>query len=237
MSFDAICSQQVKSGGYGAEYGRSLGGVISLATKRGTNKWKSGVSVIWAPDALRSDGKDVASRDPEAPGYVVFSSARKDSALEYNVYSGGPIIKDTLFFFGALTGNRDETDTFGRNSSTNFKAGKPNGIIKIDFTPNESHRLEFTGISNKKETEIIDYIRPVGATNYQTSHSGAAGKSIQTSGGDVLIGKYTGYVTDNLTVSALVGSVNDKVTKTTGARMANLDCPVVLDEGLNEVGR
>ena len=43
-------------------------------------------------------------------------------------------------------------------------------------------------------------------------------------------------MTDNLTVSALVGSVNDKVTKTTGARMANLDCPVVLDEGLNEVG-
>lgn len=236
LPFDAIGSQQVKSGGYGAEYGRSLGGVISLATKRGTNKWKSGASVIWAPDALRSDGKDVASRDPEAPGYVVFSSARKDSALEYNVYSGGPIIKDTLFFFGALTGNRDETDTFGRNSSTTFKAGKPNGIIKIDFTPNESHRLEFTGISNKKETEITDYIRPVGAPNYQTSHSGAAGKSIQTSGGDVLIGKYTGYLTDNLTVSALVGSVNDKVAKTTGARMANLDCPVVLDEGLNEVG-
>lgn len=237
LPFDAIGSQQVKSGGYGAEYGRSLGGVISLATKRGTNKWKSGASLIWAPDALRSTAKDVKSLDPEsAGGYVVFGSARKDSAIEYNVYSGGPIIKDTLFFFGALTGNRDETDTFARGQSTNFKAGKPNGIIKIDFTPNDSNRLEFTAISNKKETEITDYIRPAGSPIYQTSHVGAGAKSTQVSGGDVLIGKYTGYLTDNLTISALVGSVNDKVTKTTGARQANQDCPVVLDNDFNEIG-
>ncbi len=235
LPFDAIGSQQVKSGGYGAEYGRSLGGVISLATKRGTNKWKSGASVIWAPNALRSTGKDLYSKDTEAPGYLVFRSARKDSALEYNVYSGGPLIKDTLFFFGALTGNRDETDSFGRTSSTNFKAGKPNGIIKLDFTPNENHRLEFTGISNKKETEITDYIRTSGP-QYQTSHVGVGGRSTSVSGGDVMIGKYTGYLTDNLTISALVGRVNDKVTKITGARKANLDCPVVLDEALNEIG-
>ena len=45
MPFDAIAEQQVKTGGYGAEYGRSLGGVISLVTKRGTNEWKGGASV------------------------------------------------------------------------------------------------------------------------------------------------------------------------------------------------
>ncbi|WP_288378714.1 carboxypeptidase-like regulatory domain-containing protein [uncultured Massilia sp.] len=32
LPFEAIGAQQVKSGGYGAEYGRSLGGVISLVT-------------------------------------------------------------------------------------------------------------------------------------------------------------------------------------------------------------
>lgn len=237
LPFDAIGSQQVKSGGYGAEYGRSLGGIISLVTKRGTNKWKSGASVIWAPDALRSTAKDLKSLDPETEGgYLIFRSPRKDSALEYNVFGGGPLIKDTLFFFGALTGNRDETDTFARGQSTYFKAGKPNGIIKLDFTPNDSHRLELTAISNKKETEITDYIRPATAPIYQTSHVGAGAKSMQTSGGDVLIGKYTGYLTDNLTVSALVGSVNDKVTKTTGARQANQDCPVVFDNSFNALG-
>ncbi len=34
LPFEAIGAQQVKSGGYGAEYGRSLGGVISIVTKR-----------------------------------------------------------------------------------------------------------------------------------------------------------------------------------------------------------
>jgi hypothetical protein len=45
LPFDAIGEQQIKTGGYGVEYGRSLGGVISLSTKRGTNEWKGGTSV------------------------------------------------------------------------------------------------------------------------------------------------------------------------------------------------
>lgn len=49
LPFDAIGAQQVKSGGYGAEFGRSLGGVVSLVTKRGTNTWKGGASVYWEP--------------------------------------------------------------------------------------------------------------------------------------------------------------------------------------------
>ena len=57
LPFESISEQQVKTGGYGAEYGRSLGGVINIVTKRGTNEWKGGGSVYWAPDQLRSNGQ------------------------------------------------------------------------------------------------------------------------------------------------------------------------------------
>ncbi|UXI68615.1 TonB-dependent receptor [Tahibacter amnicola] len=40
LPFEAIGEQQVKTGGYGAEFGRSLGGVINIVTKRGTNEFK-----------------------------------------------------------------------------------------------------------------------------------------------------------------------------------------------------
>ena len=37
IPFEAIAEQQVKTGGYGAEFGRSTGGVVNLITRRGTN--------------------------------------------------------------------------------------------------------------------------------------------------------------------------------------------------------
>lgn len=35
---DAIAQSQVKSGGYGVEYGRSIGGIVNIVTKSGTNE-------------------------------------------------------------------------------------------------------------------------------------------------------------------------------------------------------
>jgi hypothetical protein len=236
LPFDAIGAEQVKTGGYGAEFGRSLGGVVSLVTKRGTNEWKGGASLYYEPQALRSKGKDVTDLD-YADRYTVFNRARKQTDLSYNVYGGGPLIKDKLFIFALAEGRRDTTDTFAESSSTYTKSVKPNGMVKVDFTPNESHRFELTAISNQKQDEITDYkLNPKTDPLNVTSHQGVMSRSTETSGGEVYIGKYTGYLTDALTVSALVGAVNDNVLKTTGARTANQDCPVVLETNLNEIG-
>src|SRR5690606_34169903 len=72
VPFQAIAQQQVRTGGYGAELGRSLGGVISLLTKSGSNEWHFGGSVEWNPDWGREPGKDVKTRNTEAgdPLYV-----------------------------------------------------------------------------------------------------------------------------------------------------------------------
>jgi hypothetical protein len=212
--------------------------VISIVTKRGTNIWKGGASVYYAPESLQASGKDVASLDPDAvthsgkPGQSVYRKLNKDTDLSANVYMGGPIIKDKLFFFGVVEGRHDTIDRFGRATSRTEKSTHPNGMIKLDFTPNDSHRLEFTGITNKVKTDIVDYNVPVlddgTGDEYVTGHVGVPGVSQVTSGGHTLIAKYTGYVTDNLTLSVLAGSVEDKVAKTTGARQAGQDCPAVL---------
>lgn len=236
LPFDAIGAEQVKSGGYGAEFGRSLGGVISMVTKRGTNTWKGGGAIYWAPSQLKSEGKNVASLDPDAAGtYTVFETANKSRELNGNVYVGGPIIKDRLFFFGLLEGRADTTDTFGQDRSIHSKSRHPNGMVKIDFTPNDMHRFEFTGITNKVEKDVLDYWH-LGTDQYATSHLGTPEKSTITSGGHTLIGKYTGYLTDDLTVSVLGGKVKDMVAKTTGARVASLSCPTVYDVDLTQLG-
>lgn len=237
LPFDAIGAEQIKTGGYGAEFGRSLGGVVSLVTKRGTNEWKGGASVYYEPQSLRSKGKNVRDLDPEHPdSYTVFRAPREQTDLSYNVYVGGPLVKDKLFIFALAEGRRDTFDTFSETSSLHSRSNQPNGLVKIDFTPSEMHRIELTAISNKTNQEIDDYNVPTTGPRNATYHVGKGARSTQTAGGEVYIGKYTGYLTDALTVSALVGAVNDQVLKTTGARTANQTCPVVLDVNLDEIG-
>src|SRR3546814_118279 len=103
LPFQAIAQQQVKTGGYGAEYGRSLGGVVSLLTKSGSNEWHFGGSLEWAPDWGREPGKDVKTRDTSSsnPLYVYRSDNESDSMV-YSAYASGPIVKDRLFFFAMV---------------------------------------------------------------------------------------------------------------------------------------
>ncbi len=234
VPFDAIAQQQFKTGGYGAEYGRSLGGVVSLVTKRGTNEWKGGASVYWQPKSLRSKGKDVADKDPDRAGLpYVFNSADREERRAYVAYVGGPIIKDRLFVFASVEAPDDTRDTYDQSSSTRRRSTQPNGLLKLDWAITDNHTLEFTGITAKKKFKYTDFDS---ATPYATSHTGAGRDSEGDSGGNVYIGKYTGYITDNLAVSALIGKVNDKRLKLTGARTLGEDCPVVLDVDLSEIG-
>ncbi len=72
IPFEAIAEQQMKTGGYGAEFGRSLGGVVNQTTKRGTNEFQTGSNVYWTPGSMRAKTKNAnysnpPSRCPSAP--------------------------------------------------------------------------------------------------------------------------------------------------------------------------
>ena len=98
VAYEGVAEQQVKTGGYGAEFGRSLGGVISVTTKRGTNEWTGGVnlkhnnSALGAKSIYTKRNETTAEWETyERPG------GRTDTSL--NTWVGGPIIKDKLFIF------------------------------------------------------------------------------------------------------------------------------------------
>ncbi|MCE4539161.1 TonB-dependent receptor [Pelomonas sp. P7] len=234
LPFDAVEQQQIKNGGYGAEYGRSLGGVVSVLTKRGGNEWKAGAAVYYAPDSFRTRDHNVADLDPEHPNsYTVFRNAWRKTDLSYTVYGGGPIIKDKLFVFALAEGRHDTEDRFRESTSTYQLENKPKGLLKLDWAITDNHSLEYTGITNKKKTTLTDYAN---AASYSTTHDGAGANSVQTEGADVNILKYTGSLTQDLTVSAMVGRVRNQQLTTTGARLAGQDCPVVLDTDTSEIG-
>ncbi|HEY1090916.1 MAG TPA: TonB-dependent receptor plug domain-containing protein [Burkholderiaceae bacterium] len=237
LPFDAISDLQIKSGGYGAEYGRSLGGVVNMVSKRGTNQWKVGGSVYWEPKGLRSHGTDVAQKETDVlaqtPNALFrFNSADRRESINYTLYAGGPIIQDKLFIFASVEGRSVTIDEFGASQSTTRKNTRPNGMLKVDFTPTDMHRIELTAIDTKSKIDYTDYNES--PTSYSSSHDGPGVASVRKAGGEVAIAKYTGYLTDNLTVSALWGKVTDYSPVFTGARLGGADCPTVYNVGATQ---
>lgn len=242
LAFDSIAQQQVLTGGYGAEYGRSTGGVVSIVTKRGTNEWKGGVYSIWTPSSLRAKYKDVYYPDTghwsEANHYPAYNTTpqswtdgklydlnRKNTSetFTYGIYVGGPIIKDRLFIYA----NAERSETNSESSRINgnltgktaagasaisasnraqawgdYKYTYPRWTTKLDWNITDNHILELTGIQDNSKTEANYY-----GFNYDTlKHDNNLYASSTTETKTRLyIGKYTGYLTDNLNISALYG--------------------------------
>ena len=222
LPFDAIGQEQVKTGGYGAEFGRSLGGVINIVTKRGSNEWHSGGSLYWEPDSMRNQQPNV--RNPNGVDYVAFNKANGEDKFTLDGYVSGPIIKDRLFIFALVEGQTDKTDTFKKDSSTHSETTTPHGLVKLDWNITDHHLLEFTGFTNKDNNDVRSYAD----SPYSTRHDTFVYPYTEHRGGDLYVGKYTGYLTDALTLSAQYGEMtlnnfNDP------RNPPGTDCPRVLD--------
>lgn len=229
VPFEAISEQQVKTGGYGAEFGRSLGGVINLVTKRGTNDWKFGGNVFWRPESLNTIGR--FAYDPERDGSFTVEESGEVSSLRYNAYAGGPIVQDRLFMFALLQGTKDEQNTRYEGGGDVYETSTPQGLLKIDWNLGDNHVVELTAFRDKSETDGRVYQRPAGDQGIGASGS-LTGTSFMERGGDNYIGRWTGYLTDSFTLSALYGV--GKYSR--GSSDSNsADCPIIRDFRLDAV--
>ncbi len=106
VTSDFLDEVQVKTGGFEAEFGQALGGVLNAIVKSGTNEQKGTLAFYSTIGALEGSRQFVRT---ELGSVNVSEENIYDFAFSY----GGPFIKDKLFYFVAL--NPVETQT-------NFKA-------------------------------------------------------------------------------------------------------------------
>ena len=95
---DAIEEFRVETNSYSAEYGRSNGGVIQVATRRGGDQYHGTLFEFLRNEALNARN--------------LFSSAGPKPVFQRDQYGfvlGGPIRKDRMFFFVAWQGTRLRT--------------------------------------------------------------------------------------------------------------------------------
>jgi hypothetical protein len=244
VPFEAIAEQQIKTGGYGAEFGRSLGGVVNQITKRGTNEFHAGANVFWSPESLREDVKNTYYSNPLVAD--TFGELRQDNSQDSqwdavaSAWASGALIKDRLFAYGLVSFRRQENDTWGSvvaNTNTSAQADTPAWLLKLDYNITDSHLLEFTAFSDKQKTDTDVYRNTVGSLD----RLNLIGTNHQEQGGDNYILKYTGYLTDTFTLSALAGrgefSRGQHLTTASGVDVrygGNLNvpasgCPVITD--------
>jgi len=96
-SVDALQEFKLQTSTYSAEFGRSLGGVVNLQLKSGTNDYHGSVFAFNRNDSF------------DANNWFNNRAGRKKADLSQNQFGatfGGPIIKDKTFFFADYQGLR-----------------------------------------------------------------------------------------------------------------------------------
>ena len=218
LPYGAIAQQETYTGGYSAKFGRSAGGVINQIGKSGSNEFTFGGKVTLTPKSLRSDPEDIYYPNLSLPtGYTYESdtlpgtlfkreSGDKRWAQSYSVYAGGPLIKDRLFGFLALsqsTTKRVINPENGVAYSVHSEVKDPKVYAKLNWNITDNHLLEYTYLS-----ERYDLVRNRYAHDFATGVDGAKLATVSTpeerdSTYNILA--YTGYLTPDLTLSVNYG--------------------------------
>ena len=100
LPYNFVEEIQIKTGGYEAEYGRALGGIVNVVTPSGGNTFKGQGYAFLTQDELRADAR--LGTDDVALG----------SFSQYDIGGslGGPIVRDRLWFFAAYNPTFDRRD-------------------------------------------------------------------------------------------------------------------------------
>ncbi len=232
LPFGAIANAQVLSGGYSAEFGRATGGVVNITTKSGTNNWEVGAKVSIAPDSLRAAPLDVyfpnTGVNPDTDGKLQYRNRdNKSTSKTYGLYVGGPLIKDKLFMFVAAEQTPTNSDSVVASTDkvvnpagfSESRSKSTRTLAKLDYNLTDNHHFELTHIFDELRTTTTSYGYNHGTNTRdfvksgQTTYVNCCANSGQPGAND-LIAKYTGFIGENLTLTALYGRSTTKHSRT-----------------------
>jgi hypothetical protein len=127
-SVDSLDEFKLQTSTYSAEFGRSLGGVVNLQIKSGTN-------------AFRGSGFEFHRNDAfDANNFFNNKNNRPKPEFKQNQFGGtlgGPVFKDKTFFFGSYQGHREsQGQTFlSTVPTTKMRSGDFSELSRVIYDP------------------------------------------------------------------------------------------------------
>lgn len=222
VPFEFYDQFQLKTGGFGAEFGRATGGVINSVTKRGTNEWQFTVGGYYQPDSLRGSVPNV-----EHPSnwrrYDTVGGLDELDERNLFVSVGGPLVRDRLLVYGIYDYRSVEERThspWGRF----YKDVDDDGFwgLKADWLLTDNHRIEYTGFSDDRTVERTSFA--------WDESTGEVGRKLRETdferGGVNHIFAYRGYFGTRIAASVLWGTGEYDLTNESPE---DARCPLAFD--------
>jgi hypothetical protein len=224
LPFGAIAQASVITGGFGAEFGRSIGGVLNVTTKSGTNNWEFGATGSVTPNSWRAKAKNIYYDNTGNPDNVKTDGKlyqeRNLNTLDVKqvgVYLGGPLIKDKLFMFYAIDqtetrqgvpGFTDST-TLARDGWNDTKFAQTRYLAKFDWNLSDNHRLEFTSIGDDTTANLRRYGLNADGSHNDVKYNERTDRNAGSTGSNSNALKYVGQLTDTITLTGLYGQLRN----------------------------
>ena len=146
VNFDFIKEVQIKSGGFEAQYGQALGGVISVETKTGTNAFHGSLYGYFQPQAFEAFRPDANALyvTKSATGYLTHQAS-----FDYGGDVGGYFKKDKFFFYGGANPTTGHSYVLADPLFANYKLGTQdlktttyNYVGKLNYQISSKHAVE-----------------------------------------------------------------------------------------------
>ena len=135
LGVETIQEFRVVTNAYSADYGRAMGGVVSLVTKSGTNDVRGSAFEFFRDSAM--DARNFFDRGDDPPPFT---------RHQFGGSAGGPLERDHVFFFGGVERLQEDL-----------------GITNITTVPTDAVRSGASGAINPVVRPYLDlYPRPNG---------------------------------------------------------------------------
>lgn len=152
VNFDFVKEVQVKTGGFEAQYGQALGGVINIVTDSGGNTIHGAVYAYAAPSWLEPtfNQPNDAPRLSDPRNETV---ARRSFDAGFNI--GGPLKKDKLFWYGSFNPSFTGQDQLGPVNFGTRALGPQDWrrhifswAGKLNYNITDNHKIEATAFGD-----------------------------------------------------------------------------------------
>ena len=191
VPFEFYEQVEVKTGGYQAEFGKAIGGVINAVTKSGSNDFEFGFNISHYPDSWYEDKPNT---------YSSLNNLDERDLTEINVWASGPIIRDKLFYYLLVNPEENEYLDTGLTQQSAFKTDETFFGAKLDYYVNDKIHLEYTYFTD--DAENVDTLYNY---NQVTGDTSLVGPSLISQGGDNQIIKASFLIGDNFTAAVTWG--------------------------------
>ncbi|HSB64004.1 MAG TPA: TonB-dependent receptor [Thermoanaerobaculia bacterium] len=203
FNYEAMQEIAVNTGGYSAEYGRASGAIVSVVTKSGGNEFHGSAKLLLTNDNWNAQNSGLNEVTGASTKRTIFDELQKT----YSGTLGGPVVKDNLWFFGAVeyipTTTPAQQTALGIEYQQSRKITLWQGKATWQISP--SHTFEAAGNGDPFDGILRNDYWGTTVTAERES------LTAQKQGGKTFRGTWTGVFSPALSGEATVGTATSRI--------------------------